>query len=201
MQADPASPGTIAPGHGALFSRRVFGVLLFDPLFPALSLGCFITVITFNVFRCVEAQRGEIRLAFGRYLVPAVVEQIIADPDRLVLGGEIRELTQMFCDVRDFTAISERLSATELTHFVNELLDPAQRHHPGEPPPLRRTAPRLGSHVSSSFRQARPIVLRATPVRHRADPAETRRPRLRGRNQSAPPLIQQGAHRHKARPN
>ena len=98
--------------------------LLLDPLFPTLSLGCFITVFTFHVFRRVEAQRGEIRLAFGRYLAPAVVEQIVADPDRLVLGGEIRELTLMFSDVRDFTGISEQLSATELTHFINELLTP-----------------------------------------------------------------------------
>jgi adenylate cyclase len=98
--------------------------LLLDPLFPTLSLGCFITVFTFHVFRRVEAQRGEIRLAFGRYLAPAVVEQIVANPDRLVLGGEIRELTLMFSDVRDFTTISENLNATELTNFINELLTP-----------------------------------------------------------------------------
>jgi len=98
--------------------------LLFDPSFPALSLGCFITGTTFYVYRRVEAQRGEIRSAFSRYLAPAVVEDIIANPDKLVLGGELRDLTLMFCDVRDFTTLSERLSATELTRFINELLTP-----------------------------------------------------------------------------
>jgi adenylate cyclase len=53
-----------------------------------------------------------------------VVQEIIAHPDKLRLGGEQRELTLMFCDVRNFTSISERLSATELTHFINELLTP-----------------------------------------------------------------------------
>jgi adenylate cyclase len=53
-----------------------------------------------------------------------VIAEIIADPNKLELGGEVRELTLMFCDVRNFTSISEQLSATELTHFVNELLTP-----------------------------------------------------------------------------
>jgi adenylate cyclase len=53
-----------------------------------------------------------------------VVDEIIADPARLELGGEDRELTLLFCDVRNFTTISEELSATELTRFLNELLTP-----------------------------------------------------------------------------
>src|SRR5207245_6929719 len=79
---------------------------------------------TVQVYRRVEAQRGEIRAAFGRYLAPAVIEEIIAHPDKLELGGEVRELTLMFCDVRNFTSISEHLSAVELTHFINALLTP-----------------------------------------------------------------------------
>jgi adenylate cyclase len=80
--------------------------------------------ITFYVYRQVETQRAEIRSAFGRYLAPAVVEDIIASPGKLALGGEVRELTLMFCDVRDFTSISEGLTASELTTFINELMTP-----------------------------------------------------------------------------
>ena len=74
------------------------------------------------VYRGVETQRTTIRPAFGRCLAPEVIEEIIADPNKLERGGEVRELTLMFCDVRNFTSISEQLSAAELTHFVNELL-------------------------------------------------------------------------------
>ncbi len=98
--------------------------LLFDPLYPALVLVMLTAGITFYIYRQVERQRGEIRGAFGRYLAPAVVEEIIADPARLELGGEVRELSLMFCDVRNFTSISEGLTAGELTHFINELLTP-----------------------------------------------------------------------------
>jgi adenylate cyclase len=98
--------------------------LLFDPLYPSLILLLLTAGITFYVYRQVEMQRGEIRNAFGRYLAPAVVEDIIAGPAKLTLGGEVRELTLMFCDVRDFTSISEGLTANELTTFIKELLTP-----------------------------------------------------------------------------
>jgi adenylate cyclase len=98
--------------------------LLFDPAYPAIVLGLLTAGITFYTYQTVETQRGQIRMAFGRYLAPTVVQEIIAHPDKLRLGGEQRELTLMFCDVRNFTSISERLSATELTHFINELLTP-----------------------------------------------------------------------------
>ncbi len=98
--------------------------LLFDPSYPAVALACMTGAITSYVYHRVETQRGQIRSAFGRYLAPAVVQEMIAHPDRLKLGGEERELTLMFCDVRNFTSISESLSATELTQFINELLSP-----------------------------------------------------------------------------
>jgi adenylate cyclase len=102
---------------------RTWGLLI-DTAYPALALGCLTAAITFYVYRGVEAQRTAIRSAFGHYLAPEVIADIIADPNKLELGGEVREITLMFCDVRNFTSISEQLSAAELTRFVNELLTP-----------------------------------------------------------------------------
>lgn len=98
--------------------------LLLDPSYPALVVGVMTAGITTYTYQAVEAQRGQIRSAFSRYLAPAVVQEIIAHPEKLKLGGEQRELTLMFCDVRNFTSISQHLTATELTHFINELLSP-----------------------------------------------------------------------------
>jgi adenylate cyclase len=98
--------------------------LLFDPTYPAVAVGCMTAAITSYVYQRVEAQRGQIRHAFGQYLSPALIQEIIDDPDRLKLGGEERDLTLMFCDVRNFTSISQDLSATDLTQFINELLSP-----------------------------------------------------------------------------
>ena len=98
--------------------------LLLDPSFPALALSILVAVATLYVYRRVEQQRGEVRRAFGYYVSPTVVDEIMKHPVRLELGGEVRELTLLFCDVRNFTSISEQLTAHELTHFINTLLTP-----------------------------------------------------------------------------
>jgi adenylate cyclase len=126
------SPG-LAAGLGAFLPAAIiaggwisfrYGDLLFDPLYPSLVLLLLTAGITFYIYRQAETQRAEVRGAFSRYLAPAVVEDIIASPAKLALGGDVRELTLMFCDVRDFTSISEGLTASELTTFINELLTP-----------------------------------------------------------------------------
>lgn len=98
--------------------------LLFDPLYPVFSLFLLIAGSTAYLYRRTEQQRSEVRRAFGQYVSPTIVQELIAHPEKLVLGGEERELTLMFCDVRNFTQISEGLSATELTRFINDLLTP-----------------------------------------------------------------------------
>ena len=52
-------------------------------------------------------ERRQFGGAFGRYMSPALVEQLAENPERLQLGGEMRDMTLLFCDVRGFTSISE----------------------------------------------------------------------------------------------
>jgi adenylate cyclase len=109
--------------YGGWIAYSQFGLLL-DPSFPALVLFVLVTTATIYVYRRAEQQRGEVRRAFGYYVAPAVVNEIIAHPDKLELGGVVRPLTLLFCDVRNFTSISERMTAHELTTFINNLLTP-----------------------------------------------------------------------------
>ncbi len=75
-----------------------------------------------NVFK--EAQeKKKIRDAFGRYVAPDIVKEMLANPDKLKLGGEKRELTMFFSDVRDFTSISEKLSASQLAALLNNYMN------------------------------------------------------------------------------
>ncbi len=108
---------------GGWLAFREVGLLL-DPSFPALALFLLTSAATLYIYRRVEMQRGEVRRAFAHYVSPSVVDELIAHPEKLELGGVVRELTLMFCDVRNFTAISERFTATELTRFINSLLTP-----------------------------------------------------------------------------
>lgn len=69
-----------------------------------------------------EREKRKVRGAFGMYVHPGLVEQMMKNPDLLRLGGEEVELTVMFSDVRGFTSISEKLTPTELVHLLNEYL-------------------------------------------------------------------------------
>ncbi len=102
--------------------------LLLDPLAPI--LGGSITHFAATSFRIlvIDRERREVRRAFGHYLSPSLLYRIEHTRDALRLGGDDRELTVMFVDVRDFTEISERLPPTAVVHFLNTLLD-ALSHH------------------------------------------------------------------------
>src|SRR5438309_2255545 len=98
--------------------------LLIDPVFPSL-VGVLVYLSSSAVlFFRTETERRQVRHAFSRYLAPAVVEHLAEHPERLTLGGELRELTIMFSDIRGFTTISEGLDARELTSFLNRYLTP-----------------------------------------------------------------------------
>ena len=69
-------------------------------------------------------KRAFIQSAFSRYLSPHLVKRLIDAQERLELGGEMREMTVMFCDIRGFAAIAERFDAKGLTRFINRFLTP-----------------------------------------------------------------------------
>ncbi len=100
--------------------------LLVDFTFPLLASTAVYLTLVFNGYVREQAQRRRIRSAFGQYLSPALVEQLAQAPERLVLGGEEREMTVMFSDVRGFTTISEsfRHDPQGLTSLMNRLLTP-----------------------------------------------------------------------------
>jgi len=67
-------------------------------------------------------QKRFIKNAFKQYLSPHFIEKLIEDPTQLRLGGEARDLTIFFSDVKGFTSISESLDAERLTSLLNEYL-------------------------------------------------------------------------------
>jgi adenylate cyclase len=97
---------------------------LVDPIYPALALAAVYLAGTVYVFLRTERERNRVRHAFGHYMAPALVERLAGDPSRLKLGGETRDMTLLFSDVRGFTSISEGLDAEGLTRFLNTLFTP-----------------------------------------------------------------------------
>jgi adenylate cyclase len=120
---------------GAVFAALLAGTswyfytqhrLLIDFTYPLLSTTLIYLTLIFSNFVREQAQRRRIRSAFSQYLSPALVAQLAQSPEKLVLGGEEREMTIMFSDVRGFTTISESYKHDPhgLTTLMNRFLTP-----------------------------------------------------------------------------
>jgi len=86
----------------------------------------FVINVVLAFYREMHAKQQIINV-FGQYAPPEVVELIRKDPERFSMAGEARELSVMFCDVRNFTSISERLEPRELAQLLNGLFTPLTR--------------------------------------------------------------------------
>ena len=98
--------------------------LLIDPAYPSLVILLIYGTSTIQGYLRSERARRQIKQTFSRLMAPALVEQLAAQPDRLKLGGENREMTILFSDIRGFTGIAEGLGPQELTAFINDFLQP-----------------------------------------------------------------------------
>ena len=113
----------LATGAASWFAFTRLG-LLFDPVMPALALLSGFGAATVVAYRSTEKDRSRIREAFGRYVSPEFVERLAADPAQLKLGGENRDVTVMFTDIRNFTARAEQMRAEQVVQFLNAVHTP-----------------------------------------------------------------------------
>lgn len=108
---------------GSWFAFRDYQFLL-DPTYPVIGLIGVYSVETLLTFYREEKQRAYIHQAFDRYLSPDLVKQIVDDPGTLQLGGEEREMTVLFCDIRSFSRLSEQLDPQDIIRFLIAFLTP-----------------------------------------------------------------------------
>lgn len=85
-----------------------------------LSLATSVLVLSLYKFFIAEKKRREVRNAFSKYVSPQILNELLKRPDKISLGGEEREVTVLFADIRDFTGISEKISPTELVRMLNK---------------------------------------------------------------------------------
>jgi adenylate cyclase len=120
---------------GAAFATALLGTsvyfytqhrLLIDFTYPLMSTTAIYLTLIFASFVSEQAKRRQIRSQFAQYMSPVLVEQLAQQPEKLVLGGEEREMTIMFSDMRGFTSISETYKDDPqgLTSLMNRFLTP-----------------------------------------------------------------------------
>ena len=108
---------------GSWYAFRSHGLLV-DPTYPSFAVATVYMAGTMFSFYREERARAYIRSAFDRYLSPELVQRIARDPGHLELGGEERDMTVMFCDIRSFSRMSERLSPQQIIQFLISFLTP-----------------------------------------------------------------------------
>jgi len=130
-------PGTFAglaafAGTTGLFSLINYlaftqGLRDMTVIYPMLGIG--LTYLGSEAWRnlVVEKKGRQLKKAFSNYVSPDLVREIEKNPDKLVLGGEQREISILFSDIRGFTTVSESLTPPELVTLLNEYLSPMTR--------------------------------------------------------------------------
>lgn len=102
-----------------LFSRlRVVGELFFP------VMGVFLAFVSANLYQFVLTQREKRKImgAFQQYVPAKVIKELLANPEKLTLGGEERYMTVLFSDLANFTSIAESMTPTDLVKLINEYL-------------------------------------------------------------------------------
>jgi adenylate cyclase len=91
-------------------------------IYPLLVLVLVYTSLTVYRYLTEEKERKKIKGAFTYYVSSSVVNEMLKHPEKLKLGGDRRELSVLFSDIRGFTTIAEGLTPEELVHLLNEYL-------------------------------------------------------------------------------
>jgi class 3 adenylate cyclase len=101
------------------------GVPMVPLVSPTLAMAISLWVMDVVVGRAERKQRHFIQGAFSRYVSPAVVTQLAANPEALSISGVRREVTFIFTDIAGFTTLSEGLTSDKLSEVLNQYLDGA----------------------------------------------------------------------------
>ena len=121
-----AGAGLIALLAAGSFVLLEVGQVYLPPLAPAAAALLVLAPVAARDQTRERRMRRAVTRAFGHYLAPAMVQRLASDPDSLKLGGERRTISILFCDVRNFTPMAERMKdePERLTQLVNRILTP-----------------------------------------------------------------------------
>jgi adenylate cyclase len=131
--------GLVLPRLRAIFGVLLIGVLFFgylvasqklfvqkgiwlNAVYPLLTMVIVYTAVTLYRYIVEEREKREIRGAFSFYVTPSVVNEVLKNPDKLKLGGDKKELSVLFSDIRGFTTLAEEMEPETLVNLLNGYL-------------------------------------------------------------------------------
>jgi adenylate cyclase len=112
----------VVAGLFLVFVQRAFSAqgIWYAVFLPLATLFATYSIVVSYSFFFEEREKKAVRGAFQQYMAPEVISQVLDRPELLRLGGEEKQLTAMFSDIRGFTALSEGLTPAALVELLNE---------------------------------------------------------------------------------
>lgn len=108
---------TLSSSYFFFIQNQIIGIT-----YPLITISTVFLLMTLLNYFFAGREKKFLRDAFGHYVSPDVVTEIIKDPANLSLSGQVRNLTIFFSDIRDFTTISEKMTPDQLGRFMNRYL-------------------------------------------------------------------------------
>lgn len=107
-----------------VFDTVLINELLILPFFYVILaiVVCYITSVVYQYLQ-ERHERNRVTGLFGRYVTKSVVDEILSNQDEIKLGGERKDVTLLFIDIRGFTPLSEKMEPEDVINVLNEYLD------------------------------------------------------------------------------
>jgi adenylate cyclase len=118
LSAGAAVGGIIVTASWMLFQEKT---IMYDITFPVFGGFLFFTAMTAFQFLIADREKKMIRKSFSHYVAPEVLAEIEKRGYDINLGGELKPISVLFCDIRNFTALSETVSPTEMVSILNDV--------------------------------------------------------------------------------
>ena len=157
----------VAGGLGATWYAFRYHEVLVDGVYVAAALAVLLFWLAMARYVREEARRRTIRNAFSRYLSPVMVDRLASSARALKIGGERRDLTVLFSDIRAFTTLSERYEDDPegLTALLGRYFTAMTADHPGEQRHHRQVYRRRDHGVLECAPAGRPACASGLPRR------------------------------------
>jgi adenylate cyclase len=117
-----AAVGLSAAVTGAHWGLFAYGWALPIVKVSVAMAGTYLGVVLLK-YVAEEKEKGRIRSAFGHYVAPQVLKEVLESPGKLRLGGERRRVTVLFSDIEGFSSLSERMAPEDVSAILNEYLN------------------------------------------------------------------------------
>lgn len=106
---------------GCNYILELYNILMNQSYLISFEVLAFISILVFK-YQTEFKEKQKIKKTFAKYVSSSIINEMLDHPEKLTLGGEVKNVTALFSDIQNFTNISEKISPSELTDFLKKYM-------------------------------------------------------------------------------